>query len=1458
MPNISRLFHNVFYRNIGVRRPGMMVDPPIIDYLILPKEVFLHHYQEGDGVLDIDTSASYLQGYGNVILFDVVTAYDETVETKLLKKTFQDMPAIVKFTKDHRNFKFLKDPHLTNNDPSKLVIRNYNFLKEHYTTIRARQTAFWKWQAVNKTIWRNISKASAECSRINVVIVDVGDEVVSLSILNSFSKRNDEQSVNGVITMFNTTEKLNIRDFYNWLNPETRKHTNIGELNDTAMSRTDIVFRSKTGKMVVLNLGYINSWIKGQNNLTEFPTISQYSFDVIQKSFVVFIMKLTSTAAVVEEIPEEEEINNSTIDEEATEGSDNEVTRSHKVKLKVTGISEISSVDVKARLAKKDDANESSSEGASLDDKLDTIDADLSTIEDIDKKKRDQKGIKVDDNGEVTIVDAHVTTKTYEQLHVEVFTLKTPKDAFIAKAEHAADTGLLSAAEYRKYIKQVEEFYEMPDPFNPKRKIKDIIETDPATLTLSKESSELRTTGFVPDESMKESTLNSFGKDYIRNQMTKDFISQIAMFLKAGVSIRNIEVEEDITVIGGYRNIRVTLDPIGGASSTLLFSIPIVEDDESFTVGGNKYKMKKQRVDLPIRKISPTEVQLSSYTGKTSVSLSETKSKNYYEWFMKQFNLRRMEDNSIITNVVPGDVFDSTIKAPPMYCFMSEYFDSFKIGKVKFVMDYDIRHDEFDPKLTEECLKIEKTAPGYITCGLVDKNTPVFMSNGDKDIPEGCIFVYRDKTLQPNGRLQDILKIVDTDAPVDYSSVKIFSKAIPVGVFLSYFYGFKEMLTLAKAKYRVVEGRKNKELQTYEFAVSFADVSYIFDRRQKTASMIVAGFHEYEKLIKKYPAEEFQSKDVYLLLLLSKGLSSVYIREMENVRDIFIDSVTLTVLKEMKEPLTYDGLLIRATELLETRYHPHPKDVNYQRFRYFERFSGAIYKDLADSYRQFRMKNLSGKTKIEMSPFQVRNSIMKDPTVHISQDINPIKNIKEGEAITFNGQGGRIARAMNRKSRESHVSSPGVISEATVDSSDVGVNEYFSTNPDIYNTLGMVSANRKEINPTNVFSIAALLAPSTARDDAKRTGFVSIQQEHTVPVVGYKQSHIRTGAESSVALLANSDAFASSAEQDGEVISLTPKGLIVKYKDGLIRGHKLGRVHGKAEGSMYPHDLVANVKLGEKFTKGRVLTYNTLFFEEDFIVKGSIVIKNAMPATVALLEVSGTYEDACSLTPALAKKSLMPSTKVKSITVDFKQQIKNIVKVNQEVMPGDILAFVENEFGADSSYSDDAVDTLSRISRQAPKSSIRGTIDKIEVLYHGDKQDMSASLKALADASDKELAYDRKSQNKPVVTGSVDTEYRVSGNSLLLDTAEIKIYISTLVTAAVADKGVFANQMKSTLADVISYTVTTEDGIPIDAMFGLQSLLGRICNSPFDIGTTIPLLNAVSVNSAKIYFGEKS
>ena len=71
-----------------------------------------------------------------------------------------------------------------------------------------------------------------------------------------------------------------------------------------------------------------------------------------------------------------------------------------------------------------------------------------------------------------------------------------------------------------------------------------------------------------------------------------------------------------------------------------------------------------------------------------------------------------------------------------------------------------------------------------------------------------------------------------------------------------------------------------------------------------------------------------------------------------------------------------------------------------------------------------------------------------------------------------------------------------------------------------------------------------------------------------------------------------------------------------------------------------------------------------------------------------------------------------------------------------------------------------------------------GTIDKIEVFYHGDKADMSPTLKQLADASDRRMAQERKAQGLPVINGSVNDDYRVEGTPLILDRAEIRVYIN--------------------------------------------------------------------------------
>ena len=335
-----------------------------------------------------------------------------------------------------------------------------------------------------------------------------------------------------------------------------------------------------------------------------------------------------------------------------------------------------------------------------------------------------------------------------------------------------------------------------------------------------------------------------------------------------------------------------------------------------------------------------------------------------------------------------------------------------------------------------------------------------------------------------------------------------------------------------------------------------------------------------------------------------------------------------------------------------------------------------------------------------------------------------------------------------------------------------------------------------------------------------------------------------------------SEMFAYTAKQDGVVVGLTSLGIIVEYADKSKIGVNLGRVFGKAEGSVYPHDIVTKLSIGNKFKKGDVIAYNTGFFEEDFLDPKNIIMKTSMTVKTALLESSQTFEDSSSLSKSLSDKMSAKTTKVKSITVDFNQNVINPVKVGQSVVPTDVLMIIEDEItSTTSAFNEEALLALRRFSNQAPLAKYHGTIDKIEVFYHGEKEDMSSSIRALADQSDKMLANICKSTNKPIVTGSVNAEYRVSGVPLILDRAEIKLYITVNNVFNAGDKGIFANQMKSVIGQIMDYDMYTESGERIEAVFGFKSIANRIVLSPVTIGTTTTLLKLIAKQATKIYRG---
>ena len=186
----------------------------------------------------------------------------------------------------------------------------------------------------------------------------------------------------------------------------------------------------------------------------------------------------------------------------------------------------------------------------------------------------------------------------------------------------------------------------------------------------------------------------------------------------------------------------------------------------------------------------------------------------------------------------------------------------------------------------------------------------------------------------------------------------------------------------------------------------------------------------------------------------------------------------------MKEPTTFRGLLVRATELLVTDKCPDNQDTLQSRFKGYERFAGAVYGELVNSIRDFKSRNIRGRSRIEMSPYAVWKTITTDPANMPANEINPIESLKQTEAVTYAGNGGRAKDTMNKASRAYHENDIGIISEATSDSSDVGINMYLPPNPQFDDLLGMVSkTDITKVPNSALVSTSALLSPGADHDD---------------------------------------------------------------------------------------------------------------------------------------------------------------------------------------------------------------------------------------------------------------------------------------------------------------------------------------------------------------------------------------
>jgi len=356
----------------------------------------------------------------------------------------------------------------------------------------------------------------------------------------------------------------------------------------------------------------------------------------------------------------------------------------------------------------------------------------------------------------------------------------------------------------------------------------------------------------------------------------------------------------------------------------------------------------------------------------------------------------------------------------------------------------------------------------------------------------------------------------------------------------------------------------------------------------------------------------------------------------------------------------------------------------------------------------------------------------------------------------------------------------------------------------------------------------------------------------------YRPVPTRTGYERVLAHRVD-PIYANTAKKPGTVTKITKTSMLVTYDDGELVHYELGRKFGIWSGKTIPHQLATTLKVGEKVDAGTILTYNSNFFDADTLSPGQVVYKAGVLARTVLWESADTLEDSCALSADFNGKLSTTATHIRYIKVSFDQDVRNMVQVGESVDADSILCTVLNPVGGNSDlFNDAALDILKAIANLNPRAKHEGVIEKIEVLYSGDVEEMSDSLRQLVDKSDEELYRYRRMMKLSPASGNVDASYRCDGKPIGIDTVAIKVYITGPVGMGAGDKVVFAHQMKSIVGRIITTPITTEDGKPVDAIFGYQSIANRIARSPELLGTTNTLLLLATDDVVKTYFSDEA
>lgn len=1457
-----------FYRSFVLRRPEQFTQPPmpLVTRFELPMLAMVHYISPSiANPWPSEDMLFYQRNNKPLRIVHHTTLVDNRGNPRPMPGDVNSKIRV--FRQKNPRFRPATDIEAMKREPRSIITHNYGLLLSRFKYQRNVFTYHNRWHNVLSTVFQTIGE-NTKTGYHQYLEMQLPDQLPARSVLDRSVQGWNTRNVRA----FNSFEKIFLHHLWLWLGEDRHK----GLIGKYIPDPTNFKLVLREGdRFTVLDMAAIDSWRKPSKHEQEMweeakkanPELEplpkgKWAPAMVQKVFLRMLMAVTEVRN--RDVPEN-------LDDEAMQGST--VTADDQAEMtdaqpedgmdQATGSPKSATQDT---LQTEDEAYAGYDAETDLANLMAEIDKDLDALEvtgqwdeeaeipDIPDETEENLESGIDDSpvqrAEVAglVQSPTETGEEPDDPNNHLAKAKAPKyfpsdstEAFQTLLARAADSGSITAAEYRRLGEASQRFNTLPAPLGHQGTMQEFVKVPKEYIEL-KESPSIPDQETILDKSMLKSSLLGWNRRYSREVMQRDISSMVAQLQSAGVMVENYNVEEVSDITGTHHQYSIRVKPIEGAGSTVQIKIPKVDDEGNFKINGVNYRLRMQRGDMPIRKIAPDQVALTSYYGKLFAERSQRRVNDWGKWIRNAIMAHGLDpSDTLVTGLVPGSGFDKEVKSPRTYSAIAMGFREFTLM---------VEGKPFKCKFDMSKMQSIKMSPGYVLVGNADDGSQLLLGYDEN------LYIYdQGKSLRAAPAIEQILGLDARKAPVEFAELKVFNKLVPVGVVLGYLLGWDAVLHLLNPpSMRVVPVGKRASLVDDEWSIVFDDKTYVFSRRDKLATMVLGGWRDFSETTGRFPAEEFNKKDVYFNLFEEKKLGVRTMRELDLLEQMFVDPITRDLLIEMGEPTVFTKLLVRASEMLTDDKHPDSQDTRYMRIKGYERFAGAVYAQLVHATRVHNGRPGRQRYGLEVHPYSVWIAIQQDPAKDQVSEINPIQNLKENEAVTYSGTGGRGSRSMVKSTRIYHRNDMGVISESTVDSSDVAINVFTSADPQFNSLRGTAKPySAEESGVTALLSTSALVSPGSTKDDPKRVNFIGIQNRHVVACDGYRQAMVRTGYESVIPHRVG-DLFAVTAKKPGKVLSVKPEGIIVEYADGERQGVELGRRYGNAAGLTIPHTIKTDLVVGAEFEVGDAIAYNSGFFEQDLLTPKRIIWKSATLCKVALMESPDTLEDSAAISRRLTQRLLTEQTKIKDIVVNFDQEIHKLVKEGDLVEPESMLCFIEDAASARNQFLDDeTLDTLRVLGAPAPQAKIKGKVERIVVYYNGDLEDMSPSLRALAQASDKKVTARQVAIGQKPFTGQVPDEFRIGTDPLLMDTACIRIYLSAKVSAGVGDKGVFGNQLKTVFGRVFNDNIRTESGVEVDAIFGANSLAARIVTSPYVIGTTTTLLMVATKRVIKAY-----